>query len=149
MSTKTSKVRVDLRGLPCGLRTTRQMYEKFSDDDARKLFWTEGHNIDIEKISEFSEGYAMMKFKNVNSDGSPAKANGFVDVDFPVFRYADALLMKAECELRGATGADGLAGYNLVRGRAGQAAGAGFAPVPDCARSAPVYEFERKPPGLL
>lgn len=102
-----------------GLRTTRQMYEKFSDDDARKLFWTEGHNIDIEKISEFSEGYAMMKFKNVNSDGSPAKANGFVDVDFPVFRYADALLMKAECELRGATGADGLASYNLVRGRAG------------------------------
>ena len=61
----------------------------------------------------------MMKCKNVNSDGSPAKANGFVDVDFPVFRYADALLMKAECELRGATGADGLASYNLVRGRAG------------------------------
>ena len=60
-----------------------------------------------------------MKFKNVNSDGSKAKADGFVDVDFPVFRYADALLMKAECELRGATGAEGLASYNLVRGRAG------------------------------
>ena len=60
----------------------------------------------------------MMKFRNINSDGSKGKHDGFVDTDFPVFRYADALLMIAECAKRGAN-ADGLAAYNAVRKRAG------------------------------
>ena len=73
---------------------------------------------DIDNISEFTHGYGFMKFRNVKSDGSAASAEGFVDVDFPVFRYADALLMKAECAKRGAN-VDGLAAFNAVRQRAG------------------------------
>ncbi len=102
-----------------GLRTTSTCYKKFSDADARKLFWTEGQNEEIEDISKFTDGIAFYKFKNVTSTGQPGKAKGFVDTDYPVFRYADALLMKAECELRGATGADGLKSFNMVRQRAG------------------------------
>ena len=139
-----------------GLRTTPEFYKNFSDNDARKLFFTEKEQevvlkrnydayvadqkeagetadsyevwlgdekkwqqSDIELVSEFTHGYGIMKFKNVNSDGSAAKSNGFVDTDFPVFRYADALLMKAECAKRGATGVDGLAAFNAVRKRAG------------------------------
>lgn len=74
---------------------------------------------DIDNISEFTHGYGFMKFRNVKSDGKAASAEGFVDVDFPVFRYADALLMKAECAKRGAVNVDGLAAFNAVRQRAG------------------------------
>ena len=63
-----------------------------------------------------------MKFKNINSDGTAGKAAGFVDTDFPVFRYADALLMYAECALHGAaTASEGLDAINQVRTRAGLA----------------------------
>ena len=139
-----------------GVRTTPEFYKNFSDNDTRKLFFTEKEQevvlkrnydayvaeqkkagetpdsyedwlgddkkwqqADINLISEFTHGYGIMKFKNVNSDGSKGQADGFVDTDFPVFRYADALLMKAECAKRGATGVDGLAAFNQVRKRAG------------------------------
>lgn len=105
-----------------GLRTTSTYYKKFSDADARKLFWTKDQTVEIDDISDFSNGVAFFKFKNMTSTGQPGKAKGFVDTDYPVFRYADALLMKAECELRGATGANGLAAFNQVRQRAGLSA---------------------------
>ena len=54
----------------------------------------------------------------MNADGSAAQANGFVDTDFPLFRYADALLMLAECELNGVS-CGGLDAINKVRERAG------------------------------
>ena len=78
---------------------------------------------EIKDLGEFTNGYAFMKFTNVCSDGTiPNKSGesnpGFVNTDYPVFRYADALLMLAECELRGAQ-CDGLAALNKVRDRAG------------------------------
>lgn len=102
-----------------GLRTTKTFYQKFSDSDTRKLFWTEGQQEEIDDISDFTNGIAFFKFRNVTSAGTPGKADGFVDTDYPLFRYADALLMKAECELKGATGANGLESFNKVRQRAG------------------------------
>lgn len=75
--------------------------------------------MDIETISEFTHGYAYMKYRNVNHDGSAASAASFVDVDYPLFRYADALLMKAECAKRGASVDGALSAYNDVRRRAG------------------------------
>lgn len=70
-------------------------------------------------ISDFKAGgFKSMKFKNINHDGTPAQANGFVDTDFPIFRVADAYLMLAECAKRGgASAADGLAAINAVRER--------------------------------
>jgi len=101
-----------------GLRTTPQFYNKFSDSDARNLFYTSGQQKDIDDIGEFTHGMGFMKYLNMNSDGTPGKEQGFVDTDFPMMRYADVLLMAAECSVRGAT-IDGLSAYNAVRSRAG------------------------------
>lgn len=119
-----------------GLRTTPEFYGKFATNDDRNLFYTEGHQKDIADLSTFTDGFAFMKFRNVGSDGViPNRTSskdektgeityanpGFINTDFPVFRYADALLMKAECALHGAD-VDGLAAYNAVRARAGLSA---------------------------
>jgi len=117
-----------------GLRTTPEFYQKFPTNDDRNLFYTKDHSKDIEDISDFTNGFAFMKFRNVTSEGvipnQTKKVDektgevsytnpGFVNTDLPVFRYADALLMKAECAKRGAVNVDGLAAYNAVRNRAG------------------------------
>ena len=102
-----------------GLRTTPQFYRKFSPDDKRALFFTSGQQEDIDDIGEFTNGYAFMKFRNIKSDGNPGQELGFVDTDFPMMRYADVLLMAAECAVRGAAGLDGLSALNQVRERAG------------------------------
>lgn len=80
---------------------TSKFYNYFTSSDRRRLFWEEGQKVEIDDISDFTNGIAFFKFKNITSSGAPGKANGFVDTDFPVFRYADALLMKAECAKRG------------------------------------------------
>lgn len=76
--------------------------------DARKSFHTNGQSLEIADITNFTNGYAVIKFKNLKRDGSQGSdASGtFVDTDFPVFRLADTYLMYAECAVRGATGAN-------------------------------------------
>ncbi|MBO4671021.1 MAG: RagB/SusD family nutrient uptake outer membrane protein [Bacteroidales bacterium] len=154
-----------------GLRTTAQFYDKFTESDARNLFYTTDKSMadinampekpeddpdkydeaklkelkdsgtyedevkklkdakekaikqeyqkkDVDDIGSYYDGYGFMKFLNMKSDGTPAKEPGSVDTDFPMMRYADVLLMAAECQLRGAS-IDGLAAYNQVRQRAG------------------------------
>lgn len=145
-----------------GLRTTPEFFDKFTDGDARKLFYTndvqepdllpnydkyvadqqkkidKGEDVEIEDfdtwavkkrhtkeiadLSTFENGYPMMKWRNVNSDGTPGQSTGFVDTDWPVYRYADALLMLAECELKGASVKGSMTGkqaFDAVRARAG------------------------------
>lgn len=106
-----------------GIRTTQQFYDLFKSGDKRELFWEEGHQKDVVDILNWKHGYGFQKFKNIKSDGTPGKASGFVDTDFPVFRYADALLMLAECGLNGATLSGtyttGQAAFDAVRERAG------------------------------
>ena len=104
-----------------GIRTTPEFYGMFDAADQRELFWEEGHTLSIDDISTFSNGIGFQKFKNVMSNGSTASDKGFVDVDFPVFRYADALLMLAECELNGVS-CGGKAAFDAVRARAGMPA---------------------------
>jgi len=99
---------------------TPEFYAKFSDDDQRKLFYTETQQADIDDVGEFSHGYAFMKFRNRTRNGGYGKEAGFVDTDFPMMRYADVLLMAAECQARGAS-IDGLDAFNQVRARAGLA----------------------------
>ena len=103
-----------------GLSVTKQASERYTEDDARALFFT-AYGTEIVDIFNFtSGGYKSVKFRNVNSDGSAAQTTGFVDTDFPLFRAADAYLMLAECAARGAAdNAKGLAAYNAVRERAG------------------------------
>lgn len=104
-----------------GIRTTPEFYKMFDSADKRELFWEEGHTLSIDDISTFSNGMGFQKFKNIKSDGGAASDVGFVDVDFPVFRYADALLMLAECELKGVS-CGGKAAFDAVRARAGMPA---------------------------
>ena len=101
-----------------GLRTTPEFYDKFSGSDARNLFYTATQQKSIDDIGEFTNGYAFMKFRNIKSDGNPGQELGFVDTDFPMMRYADVLLMAAECQARNAN-IDGLTAFNQVRERAG------------------------------
>ncbi|MBR1678109.1 MAG: RagB/SusD family nutrient uptake outer membrane protein, partial [Bacteroidales bacterium] len=62
------------------------------------------------------------KFTNLNMDGSTPAVINFPETDFPLFRAADAYLIMAEAQLRGATTvseAEGKAAYGAVRSRAG------------------------------
>ncbi|HRI60785.1 MAG TPA: RagB/SusD family nutrient uptake outer membrane protein, partial [Saprospiraceae bacterium] len=95
-----------------GLRTTSALVNLFPDAtgavDERAIFYTEGQSkeISVNGISNFSEGYAVPKYSNVNSLGDPGSDLTHTDTDYPMFRLADAYLMYAEAVLRGGTGGD-------------------------------------------
>jgi len=82
--------------------------------DRRAMFYTAGQNLDIADISQFTEGYAVTKFTNLKSDGTPGSDLEFPDTDFPVFRVEDAYLMYAEAVLRNGSGGDITTAVNLV-----------------------------------
>lgn len=94
--------------------------EKFSSD-GRALFYTEGQNLEIEDLFQFTEGYAITKWKNVTSTGAPGSDKTHPDTDFPMFRLADSYLMYAEAVIRGGSGGDmgtALSLINALRERA-------------------------------
>lgn len=110
-----------------GLRTTKSFVNLFADPsgatDKRAMFYTAGQDIEINSISTFTDGYAISKFSNLSSTGAEGNdpSGNFCDLDFPMFRYADVLLMYAEATLRGGAGGDAALaiGYvNQVRERA-------------------------------
>ena len=105
----TEKSTADVDAMPEGTDKEKTAKEAAIKNIQRK---------DIDDIGNFADGYGFQKFLNMNSDGTPGKALGFVDTDFPMMRYADVLLMAAECQARGAS-IDGLSAFNLVRARAG------------------------------
>ena len=112
-----------------GCRTTPEFYDKFDTArDDRAIFWTDGQTEDVTEFGEFTNGIAFQKYKNLKHDGTPGKAAGFVDTDFPVFRYADVLLMAAECSMHNTSinPTDGLGAFNQVRSRAGMPAANGL-----------------------
>lgn len=79
-----------------------------SSYDHRAMFWTDGQSLDITDIAQFTQGYAVTKYKNVTSTGAaaPHAHPDFVDTDYPMFRLADVYLMYAEAVLRGGQGGD-------------------------------------------
>ncbi|WP_298494964.1 RagB/SusD family nutrient uptake outer membrane protein [uncultured Algibacter sp.] len=93
-----------------GHRSSKAWYGLFGDlgttsDERAKLFWTEGHNYEMEDYKEWTDGYPSIKFRNTNLTGTSLPSS-FSPTDFPLFRLADAYLMYAECAVRGAAGAD-------------------------------------------
>ncbi|MFV9549972.1 RagB/SusD family nutrient uptake outer membrane protein [Algibacter sp. PT7-4] len=93
-----------------GHRSSKAWYGLFGDletstDDRAKLFWTDGHNYEMEDYKKWVDGYPSIKFRNTNFTGSSLPSS-FSPTDFPLFRLADAYLMYAECAVRGAAGAD-------------------------------------------
>lgn len=105
-----------------GLRTTSAFVGQYPDtDDSRYLFYTDGQSLEIESVGEFTDGYAVAKWRNITQGGEAGSdpVGQFVDTDFPLFRLADVYLMYAEAALRG--GGDvglGLTYFNMVRTRA-------------------------------
>ena len=101
-----------------GTRTTSGLVNKFADPsgatDARAMFHTDGQTLEIEDVGVFGQGYAVTKWKNLDQSGNPGSDLTHVDVDFPVFRLADAYLMYAEAVLRGGNGGDATVAFNLV-----------------------------------
>lgn len=116
-----------------GHRATKGWYGLFassvaglqnSTDIRAKLFWTSGHNWEMDDYKTWKDGLPSDKFWNKNSDGTGA-ATSFSSTDFPLFRLSDAYLIYAECAARGASGsnaAQGLDYLNAVRQRAGASA---------------------------
>jgi len=92
--------------------------------DRRGIFGTRGQVLDIntrEDIAIFNNGYAVLKFKNITSEGKSGSNVEFPDTDFPMFRLADVYLMASEAILRGAAGASKTKAteyFNTVRQRA-------------------------------
>ena len=112
-----------------GLRTTKELVSLFNNsaskvdsNDTRAMFYTDGQTLEIDDISEFKQGYAVAKYKNVDvagKAGSDPEGN-FPDTDFPMFRLADVHLMYAEAVLRGGAGgtqAQALTYVNALRKR--------------------------------
>jgi len=106
-----------------GNRFTSTFVGKFdtTSSDRRVLFWTQGQTLEIDNITDFTEGYLSTKFKNITSRGTKGKNDIFVDTDFPMFRLADVYLMYAEAVKRGGAGgseAEALDYVNAIRQRA-------------------------------
>lgn len=109
-----------------GLRTTPEFVSLFPDgadsNDEREMFFTEGQELEIDDVTLFTDGYAIAKFRNVDSKGNAGSdpTGEHPDTDFPMFRLADVYLMYAEAVLRGGDGSQSQAlGYiNELRDRA-------------------------------
>ncbi len=106
-----------------GIRTTSALVSKFDSsisasdadgypvawNDGRAMFHTDGQTYEINTIANtFTDGYAVSKFKNVDSQGNAGNDAGgeFTDTDLPLIRLAEIYLTYAEAVLRGGAGGD-------------------------------------------
>jgi len=98
-----------------GHRVTPQFVNIFpdvkGDIDKRAMFFTDGQTLEIDDYAQFTNGYAVDKFRNsfISADEQDTLLGAdqtFVDTDFPLFRLADVYLMYAEAVLRGGKGGD-------------------------------------------
>ena len=109
-----------------GLRTTPEFVNLFPDGadsaDEREMFFTDGQSLEIRDITRFNDGYAVAKFRNIDSQGNAGSdpTGEHPDTDFPLFRLGDIYLMYAEAVLRGGGGSQSqaLAYVNELRNRA-------------------------------
>lgn len=109
-----------------GIRTTPEFVAKFTDTtgetDSRAMFYTAGQSLEINNVFNFTNGYAITKYKNVDQNGTAGSdaSGNWVDTDFPMFRLADVYLMYAEAVKRGGGGSEAtaLTYLNALRERA-------------------------------
>lgn len=78
-------------------------------NDLRALFYTgcggstdenNKRKLHTDKITAFNNGAAIVKWLNVRTDGKAVHGTEFPDVDIPLFRFAEAYMIKAECLFR-------------------------------------------------
>jgi hypothetical protein len=97
-----------------GIRSTQALSGLFDENDKRALFWKDKRTQDVTQWSDYNTGWAVIKYTNMKSDGTPGSDNVFPDTDFPMFRLADVYLMYAEAVLRGGAGGDAGQALNYV-----------------------------------
>ena len=85
---------------------TYSISEVMPEVDSRGMFYTDGQNLEIEDIPTFTDGYAVTKFKNIDSNGNQGAdtSGNFVDTDLALIRLAEIYLNYAEATLRGGGG---------------------------------------------
>ena len=105
-----------------GIRTRREFVNLFPDStaDNRFTFFT-NRSKNISNIGSFIQGWPTLKWRNRTRNDAPGSdpQRNFSDIDFPMFRLADAHLMYAEAAVRG--GGDvslGVNYFNALRERA-------------------------------
>ncbi len=110
-----------------GIRATRNLPDLFPDvngnGDKRAQFVTGTQILDINNISEFKDGLAVIKYRNRTRSGAFGQDpdRTFADIDFPLFRLAEMYLIYAEAVKRGGTGgseAQAVIYLNALRARA-------------------------------
>ena len=114
-----------------GVRTTSALVSLFPSNtnttfpnngnpDTRAEFWTQGQSLVINDVTNFTDGYAVTKWRNVTTSGAGGSSNSFSDVDEPLFRLPEMYLIYAEALLRSGSPANATAlGYiNAIRTRA-------------------------------
>ncbi|MDR2058241.1 MAG: RagB/SusD family nutrient uptake outer membrane protein [Dysgonamonadaceae bacterium] len=78
-----------------------ELYNKFTSEDKRAMFFKDGHSLDLSQLnSDTKIGYGTFKFRNTTSTGAKGSHNDFVDTDYPLFRLGDVYLMYAEAVVR-------------------------------------------------
>jgi hypothetical protein len=110
-----------------GIRAKKSLPDLFPDPsgstDKRAMFYRT-NPIDIAQPSNASEGWPVMKYKNLTRSGQTGNdrpALQFVDSDVPLFRLAEMYLNYAEAVVRGGTGgttSQALTYINQLRARA-------------------------------
>jgi len=115
-----------------GFCTLAEFYDSYEDADVRKNSWLVGPQFADNGAPLVENGQQLIVTKEISSIENAARNEGArfkkfefekdIDLDmsndFPVFRYADVLLMKAECLLRLNMPNEALPLANLVHERA-------------------------------
>jgi hypothetical protein len=93
-----------------GVRTTKNLVNLFPDVtgniDKRAQFYTSGQKLDISNITDFTDGYAVTKYRNIKRDGTNGQSQDYSDIDMPLFRLPEMYLIYAESVIRNGTGGD-------------------------------------------
>jgi len=100
---------------------TSTAFPSNGNPDTRAEFWTQGQSLAINDVTNFAQGYAVTKWRNVTSGGAGGSNINFSDIDEPIFRLPEMYLIYAEAVLRGGTGGDAntaLSYINTIRTRA-------------------------------
>ena len=102
--------------------TAKEIREKLAKSDATKddraIFWSKGHTVEVAPNDAFTEGFASPKWNNNYSTGASPHDSYSVDVDFMLFRAAEAWLNYAEAEFRLGETKTAMKYLNQIRERA-------------------------------
>ncbi len=103
-----------------GVRARKEFTQRFDKENDKRFLFV-GETEEIDNVSDFRQGLATYKYRNITSTGANGSDTEHADNDFPLFRLAEMYLIYAEAQKRGGTGGtdgDALRYMNTLRERA-------------------------------